>query len=127
MNPKLRKMLAADQMKKPITPFVEIDLNTVPYVPPGMTRSYKNTQYVVMVYDNEPVTTGYAIRAMIQRHDDSPIPGHWSEMQKIKNEIFGTEATAIEYYPPESELVNFHNIYWMWIFPDNVLPKPLKA
>ena len=126
MNAKYRKMLAADQMKKPMTPFVAVDLSKAPYVPNGMTRAYKNSQYVVMVYDHEPVTTGFATRVMVQRHDDTIIPCHWREMQKIKNEIFGFETTAIEYYPPESELVDYHNIYWMWIFSEGTLPKPLK-
>jgi hypothetical protein len=77
-----------------------------------------------MVYDNSPVSTGTAIRVMVQKHDDTPILKHWSEMQKIKNEVFGEETTAVEYYPPKSKLIDDHNIYWMWIFPDGVLPIP---
>ena len=33
------------------------------------------------------------------------------------------ETTAVEYYPAQSELIDDHNIYWLWIFPNDVLPK----
>ena len=79
---------------------------------------------MVMVYDKSRVTTGFAIRVMVQKHDDTPIFNHWKEMYKIKNEIFGEETTAIEYYPAKSELIDDHNIYWMWIFEEGVLPIP---
>jgi hypothetical protein len=77
-----------------------------------------------MVYNNSLVSTGTAIRVMVQKHNDTPIVNHWSEMQKIKNEIFGEETTAIEYYPAKSQLIDDHNIYWFWIFPEGVLPIP---
>lgn len=62
---------------------------------------------------------------MIQKHDDTPIQQHWATIQKIKNEIFGEETTAVEYYPAKSNLIDDHNIYWLWIFPDGALPIPI--
>jgi hypothetical protein len=94
------------------------------FIPRGMTRAYRNTRFTVMVYDNSQVTTGTAIRVMVQKHDDTPSNNHWSEMQKIKNKIFGEETTAIEYYPAKSKFIDDHNIYWMWIYPDGILPLP---
>ncbi len=120
-----RRIAAKKEFKKPITKFEKIDLSTASFIPKGMTRAFKNTRYVVMVYDNSPVTTGTAIRVMIQKHNDTPILNHWSEIQKIKNEIFGEETVAVEYYPAKSQLIDDHNIYWIWIFPENVLPIPL--
>ncbi len=79
-----------------------------------------------MIMDNAEVTTGTAIRALVQNNTDTPIVNHWSVMQKIKNEIFGPDKTAIEYYPAEKNLVDRHNIYWMWIFPEGVLPMPIN-
>lgn len=119
-----RQKLARKEMKKPVTKFQEIELDPSGFIPKGMTRAYKNSRCVVMVYDNAPVSTGTAIKAMIQKHDNTPIQNHWSEMQKIKNQIFGEETTAIEYYPAESELINDYNIYWLWIYPEGVLPIP---
>lgn len=117
-----RRLAAQKEFKKPLTAFQRIDLSSVLSIPPGMTRAYRNTRYTVMVYDYVITTKGKAIQALVQKHDDTPIMNHWSEMQKIKNEIFGEEVTAIEYYPAESKLINHHNIYWMWIFPEDVLP-----
>jgi len=108
-------------LKLPQGVFEPIDLNVWPH-PEWMTRAFRNNRYTVMINDNCPTSQGNAIRAMVQRHDDLPIPNHWREMQKIKNVIFGTEALAIEYYPPESKLVDLKNIYWLWVFPDGVIP-----
>jgi hypothetical protein len=46
-------------------------------------------------------------------------------MQRIKNEIFGPETWAVEYYPSQSKLQDIHNIYWLWIYPGEVLPIPI--
>jgi len=121
-----RRIAAQKEFKKPVTKFEQVDLSTAKFIPKGMTRAFRNTRYTVMVYDNSPVTTGTAIRAMVQKHDDTPILKHWAEMQKIKNEIFGENTTAVEYYPAESNLINLHNIYWFWIFPEGILPIPIN-
>lgn len=120
-----RRIAAEKELKKEITHFSEIDLSTVSFIPKGMTRAYRNTRYTVMVYDNSPTTKGGAIRVMVQNHTDTQIVMHWDELQKIKNQIFGPEAVAVEYYPAESQLINDHNIYWLWLFPDGSLPIPI--
>lgn len=117
-----RRLAAQKELSLPVTAFTQVDLTIVSFVPKGMTRAYRNSRYTVMVYDNDITTAGPATRVMIQKYDDTPFLGHWMEMQKIKNEIFGREVMAIEYYPKESQLINDHNIYWMWIFPEGVIP-----
>lgn len=79
-----------------------------------------------MVWDNCRTTQGAATRAMVQNLSNTRIINHWSEMQKIKNEIFGEETVAVEYYPAQSKLVDNANIYWLWIFPEGVLPGMLE-
>mgnify|MGYP006948432088 CR=1 FL=1 len=79
-----------------------------------------------MINDNCETTKGTAIKAMVQKVNNMPLVNHWSEMQKIKNEIFGPETVAIEYYPAQSELTDMANIYWMFIYPSDVLPLPLQ-
>jgi hypothetical protein len=126
-TPKSARTLAArNEFKKPVMPFEEIDLSKVNHtkVPKGMTRAFRNTRYMVMVYDGILTTHGGAIRVMVQKHDDTPIMNHWAQMFAIKNEIFGTETTAVEYYPAKSRLLDDHNIYWMFIYPENILPIP---
>ena len=117
-----RKREARKLIKKPAGPLTPVDLSTCDYVPEWMTRAYKNNRYVVMINDKAQTTKGKAIRCMIQRQDDTPIS--WLEKQKIKNEIFGSDVFAIEYFPAESELVDHHNIYWLWIFDEGILPIP---
>lgn len=91
-----------------------IDLSKTDH-PKWMTRAYKNSKYIVMI-DDYASTNGFdAIKVMVQTHDNKTIENHWRELQNIKNEIFGEEETAIEFYPPESELVDEANIYWLWV------------
>jgi predicted SnoaL-like aldol condensation-catalyzing enzyme len=120
-----RKAIARKFMKKPVTKFSEIVLENQPFIPKGMTKAYSNNRYVVMIYENSLTTSGSATRCMIQKIDNTPILNHWSEIQKIKNEIFGEEVTAVEYYPAQSKLVDDYNIYWIWIFDSGVLPIPI--
>jgi len=111
-------------LSKSESPFEEIDLSDRKH-PDWMTRCFRNNKYTVMVDDNRPVSSGKAAVALIQNHLNLPIKNHWSEMQRIKNEIFGAETVAIEYYPASSMLTDKANIYWMWIFPEGVLPMPI--
>lgn len=118
-----RRIEAERLMKQPESKFELCDLSNSSFIPIGMTRAYRNNRYTVMIYDNAQTTHGPVIQVLIQKHTDTPIVNHWSEIQRIKNEIFGPETMAIEYFPAESELINNHNIYWIFIFPDGVIPK----
>lgn len=93
--------------------------------PDWMTRAYSNNRYTVMIDDNAKTNKGIAIKAMIQQHDNKPITNHWSEIQNIKNELFGSETVGIEYFPKASELVDEKNIYWLWIFHEDQIPMPI--
>lgn len=122
---KAQKAAAKKLLKKPTGNLNLIDLSERPH-PEWMTRAYSNNRYVVMINDHAKMSHGItAIKAMVQRHDDKPIPNHWREMQAIKNELFGDNATGIEYYPPVSEIQDVANIYWLWILPDGSLPQPI--
>lgn len=122
---KIQLAMAKELLSKPAGNLEPIDLSVRQH-PRWMTRAYSNNRYVVMIDDNAKMSGEItAIKVMVQRHDDIPIPNHWREMQNIKNELFGREATAIEYYPPEQELSDVANIYWLFVFPDAILPKYL--
>ena len=41
----------------------------------------------------------------------------WREMQRIKDEIAGPEATAVEVYPPHDEIVDEANVFHIWVMP----------
>lgn len=117
-----RRLTAEKLLKKPEDDFKPIDLEHVNSVPPEMTRAFHNNRYTVMVFDNSKTTHGSAIVVRIQNHTNTPIVNHWAVLQRIKNELFGKEITAVEYYPAESRLQNTHNIYWLVIYPEGVLP-----
>ena len=104
------------------TAFVPVDMQNAPE---GVTRLFRNNYYFIFVYDDVPTTGGNAIRVLIRANDQKPIKNHWAEIQNIKNELFGSETLAIEYFPPETKLVDKANIYWIWIFPEGVIPTPI--
>lgn len=45
----------------------------------------------------------------------------WPEMQRIKDELAGKDATAVEVYPPHDEIVDQADMFHIW-----VLPAPLS-
>lgn len=122
MKIKDRRSAAAQLMKLRPGPLTPCDLGTMSKIPSGMTRAFRNNRYTVMIFDNQKTTKGPAIQVLIQQLDDRPIAGHWREIQNIKNEIFGPEVVGIEYYPAESNLLDTYNLYWLWIFPADVIP-----
>ena len=116
---KQQRLAAKKLLQKPPGKLEPVDLSQHPNKPLWMTRCFRNNRYTVMIDDFAPMTNGLtAIKAMVQRHDNEPIPNHWREMQNIKNEIFGRQVTAIEYYPAEFDLCDVANIYWLWILGD---------
>lgn len=48
----------------------------------------------------------------------SGIRPSWPEMQRIKDEIAGQDATAVEVYPPHSEIVDQADMYHLWVLPE---------
>ena len=39
----------------------------------------------------------------------------WPEMQRIKNELVGSDATAIEVYPPERDVIDQADMFHLWV------------
>lgn len=111
-------------MEKPSAKFIEVDPRKNG-APEWMSRLFRNNKYIVMIDDHAKTTKGSAIKAMIRQNDAEPIKNHWAEIQRIKNEIFGSDAIAVEYYPAEEDLADVANIYWIWLFPAGVLPEPI--
>jgi hypothetical protein len=57
---------------------------------------------------------------MIRRNDELP-EHNWSKIQRIKNEVFGEDAVALEVYPKQRNLIDVANIYWLWILPEGFI------
>ena len=72
---------------------------------------YKNSIYSVQVWKRDDVHL-----LGIRRHDQkASCP--WSHRQKIKNEILGNDYCAIEFMPPQDEVVDDANMFWIFSGP----------
>lgn len=74
-----------------------------------VTMAFRNRVFSVLV---RPDATG-VIHAGIASL--SGIRPTWYEMQRIKDEVFGPDRTAVEVYPPYSEIVDGSDMFHLWI------------
>lgn len=44
----------------------------------------------------------------------------WAEMQRLKNEVFGADAVAIEVYPPKASTIDEADMYHLWVLPQGM-------
>lgn len=81
---------------------------------------YGNDRYTVAVRDLGDGGLGgsSALHLSFHRHDREAVRD-WRHFQAIKNEVAGPERTAIEIFPPESQLVDAANEYHLWVLPEN--------
>lgn len=86
---------------------------------------WRSPEYLVVIVDAGAVLQPeHRVRSpdlwwlRIYRHDGKRIRNHWSEMQRIKNELVGPEHQGVEIYPPESLLQDGENSYHLWVFKD---------
>jgi hypothetical protein len=77
-------------------------------------RVWANNKYVVQAFEKRGFLGFECTKLMIRRCDAEPIYS-WPDLQRIKNELFGPEETAIQAFPAESELVDDANLYWLWV------------
>jgi len=89
-----------------------------------LSKAFSDGKYAVMIRTVE-TEWGTVQHACMRNVPNTDIP--WAEKQRIKNELFGEEAVAIEVFPKVSELVDEANMYHFWVLPeDMVLPFGLK-
>lgn len=81
----------------------------------NIKTSFCNNRYHVQVYE---IFTNWGIvqQASLGRHGDIE-PITWDELQRIKNELFGEDKTAIEVYPTTKHLVCQAPMRHLWILP----------
>lgn len=85
-----------------------------PGVPYKVDQVFKNNKYIVQCFHDRSVLGRMATKCMIRRSDSAKVMA-WLDLQRIKNEIFGESSTAIQIFPPQGELVDDFNIYWLWV------------
>lgn len=78
----------------------------------------RNSRYQVIVRRlPDSYDFGAIFHLSIKRNDKLPIR-EWRDLQRIKNEVIGPEAEAIEVFPAESRKVDTANQYHLWVFPN---------
>lgn len=77
---------------------------------------YKNSIYSVQIFAKDKFDL-----LGIRRHDEKPIR-NWKSLQRIKVELGYKNNWAIECFPPEDQLVDAANMYWLWVYPDGEAP-----
>lgn len=78
-------------------------------------HAVKNGVFAVLIRPAPGGVTHLGISSLSQ---DRPT---WWEAMRIKNDLFGESATAVEVYPPMDNVVDGADMYHLW-----VLPEPLK-
>lgn len=86
-------------------------------VDPGGVTGYlvENNRYQVIVREHAEGPFGPYAHLTIRSQDGSP-RHDWRDFQRIKNELVGEEAEAVELYPAESRVVDTANHYHLWVF-----------
>lgn len=78
-------------------------------------ETWINDRYVVTVRRRDGDASS-VVHLSVRRHDrGTTIP--WQDKQRIKNELAGEDAEAVELYPAESRLVDGANQYHLWCLP----------
>ncbi len=84
-----------------------------------ITTARKNRVFSVLTRDAGSGVTHLAVTSLSQERPT------WWEMQRIKDELAGPTATAVEVYPPAAEIVDGADMFHIWVLPQG-LPFGLK-
>lgn len=133
INKKQRKARRTKKVHKsvPWTPLIKLDMNNPEHFRADIditTLEYDecwvNNIYTVKVYypDNSAACqfpNNKFTLLSFRNHANSHRAHDWRDMQRIKNEICGYERTAVEIYPPMSNLVDTCNQFHLWVYPED--------
>lgn len=82
----------------------------------GFEHCYANNRYIVLTRGVDVPGIGRMTWVSLRRTDRLPVRD-WRDLQRIKNEIVGPEAEAVELFPAESRLVDGANQFHLWCGP----------
>lgn len=84
-------------------------------------RIYLNSRYVAFEHDDHGADGwGDSIKRFAVRRIDGQPLHDWQDLQRVKNELAGPQARAVEVYPPASDLVDSAHLYHLWVWPASV-------
>lgn len=81
-------------------------------------EAWANNLYAVLIRQFADENGNEVVHLAIRTASNLEPP--WRDMQRIKNEICGSEATAVQVMPPASELVDEADMYHMWVVSDRL-------
>ena len=84
------------------------------YAHVGCDYSFANSRYQVLVYFEDTPGWPPTAHLKIKAHDKRCVRD-WRDMQRIKNEICGTEAEGVELYPEEGRVVDEVNEFHIFV------------
>jgi hypothetical protein len=105
----------------PWTPFEEAAVNTSVPEHARPHHVFVNSIYQVSVWYERSDVFGDIAHLSIKTHDKQA-RHDWRELQRIKNELCGEEAEAVELYPAESRVVDTANQYHLFVFREYKVP-----
>lgn len=80
----------------------------------GIDRAYSNGLYAVLVRRLDADDAGRLHLAIRTPTNQEP---PWRDLQRIKNELFGSERFAVQVCPPNSRLIDQADMYHLWVMP----------
>ena len=101
---------------KPWTPFERGSRISVGVDGTDTDETWVNSRYQVFVY-RKSMRDGTPVAHLSIKRNDRRHIHDWRELQRIKNELCGTDCEAIELYPAESNKVDSRNQYHLWALP----------
>lgn len=124
--------MARRKGRGPTPPKAWVEMRPATYIPPAdpvlarlqladrdgePPELWMNDRYTVAV-ERWPGTDD--VRYLSIRRNDRKPAHDWRDFQRIKNDIAGDEAEAVELYPAESRLMDTANQYHLWVAPRGV-------
>ena len=79
--------------------------------PSLVSHAMRNAVFSVLVREDYSGVLHLAVASL------SGVRPSWYEMQRIKSDIAGQDATAVEVYPPQSEVVDGADMFHIWVLP----------
>lgn len=84
--------------------------------PDGISSVWMNSRYTVLLrrVQAEPACEPI-VHLSIRRNDRRPI-ANWRDLQRIKNELVGSQCEGLQIFPAEDRLVDTSNQYHLYVF-----------
>lgn len=83
----------------------------------AIVRAFFNDLYSVQVY-HVGTDMGLVQHAIVRVQDGGEPP--WRDLQRIKDELFGPDAYAVQVYPRRADVVDQADVYHLWLLPDEL-------